>query len=185
MLGIIRFLGLLNAAIWLGSAVFVTFVAGPAFFSEEMLAFLPKAHSGRAAQLVLERYFMLHCICAGIAVAHLLAEWLQTRQPLSPLHRNLLLVVVALALLGGLWLAPRLQRLHPAMYPEMYYRNAPAMLQEMAQPERVEAAKKSFGLWHGVAQTANLLVLLGLVGHFFLVNRPSTAPRFGNRFRTP
>ncbi len=185
MLGLLRFLGLLNAAIWLGSAVFVTFAAGPAFFSEEMLGFLPKAYSGRAAQLLLERYFLLQCVCAGIAVAHLLAEWLQTRQPISPLHRNLLLTVIALLLLSGLSLAPRLKRLHPAMYPEMYYRNDPVMLQEMGQPERVEAAKKSFGLWHGVAQTANLLGLFGLLGHFFLVNRPSTAPRFGNRFKTP
>jgi hypothetical protein len=183
--GLLRFLGLLNTAIWLGTAVFVTFAAGPAFFSEEMLAFLPKAHSGRAAQLVLERYFALQCICAGIAVAHLFAEWLLTRQPVMPFHRNLLLGIIALVLFGGFWLAPRLQRLHPAIYPEMYYRNDPAMLQEFSQPERVEAARKSFALWHGVSQMANLLALLGLVGHFFLINRPSTAPRFGNRFRSP
>ncbi len=185
MLGLLRFLGLLNAAIWLGSVVFVTFVAGPTFFSEEMLTFLPKAHSGRAAQLLLERYFTLHCVCAGFAATHLLVEWLQTRQPVSPFHRNLLLSVIALVLLGGFWLAPRLQRLHPAMYPEIYYPNDPVKRQELAQPELVEAAKKSFGLWHGLSQTANLLVLFGLLGHFFLVNRPSTAPRFGNRFKIP
>jgi hypothetical protein len=37
MIGILRFIGIANAAVWFGSLIFFTVVVGPAFFSEGMI----------------------------------------------------------------------------------------------------------------------------------------------------
>ena len=151
MLAALRFIGLLNAAIWLGSLVFFTACVGPSFFSEEMLRILGKPHAGAAAQVVLGRYFELQFWCAGIAVVHLVSEWLYTGRPV---HRSILIVlgtVIFLEVAGGYFLQPRLKDLHYAMYHP-----------RSTVPQR-EAARKSFGMLHGVAQTMNLLVLGGVL----------------------
>jgi hypothetical protein len=74
VISFLRFLGVANAAIWLGAAVFVTCLAGPAFFSAEMLAVFggQRYYAGAAAEVFISRYFFLHeyaprspcCICS-------------------------------------------------------------------------------------------------------------------------
>src|SRR5262249_8101692 len=63
---VIRFIGVMNAAIWLGAAVSFTFAAAPAFFSGEALKMgLHPYWRGAMAELVLARYFYLQYICGA------------------------------------------------------------------------------------------------------------------------
>jgi len=47
-------------------------------------------------------------------------------------------------------------------------------------------AGQSFRIWHGVSQTANLLLLAGVLGYFWRVLNPPDAPRFATwaKFRS-
>jgi hypothetical protein len=150
---------MLNVAIWLGASLFLTFVGGPAFFSDEMLKVLQhRYYAGAAAEVVLGRYFVLHYCCAGVALAHLLAERFYSGRKLSRGTLGLWLVLAGLILFGGLQLQPRLRELHHTMY-----------WGETAT-QQAEAAR-SFRVWHGVSLAANLFVLGGLVFYFTRVMR--------------
>ena len=74
--GFLRFMGLFNAAVWVGGSVFFSFLAAPVFFTAEVTAFAPKPANGLIAQAVLGRYFMLHIICGMIDSLLLLIWWL-------------------------------------------------------------------------------------------------------------
>ena len=80
MIGLLRFVGILNAAVWFGTAIFFTFGTGLVPFSQEMKSLLGQANypyfSGAIAQLFIARYFSFQLGCAVVAVVHLLAEWL-------------------------------------------------------------------------------------------------------------
>ena len=180
MNAVLRFIGVTNAAIWLGSAVFFTFSVAPAvFYSPEMKElFGPvfREYAGAVAQVLLQYFFRMQYICAGVAVVHLVAERLYTRRPVERLRLHLLGWVILLGLMGGLLLQPHLKRLH-------YIRSSPA-----SAPAQKEAAKVSFARWHGVSQVINLVAMAGLLGYFWrLTNPPSpdAAPRFfsENKFK--
>jgi hypothetical protein len=168
--GFLKVIGVFNAAIWLGSAIFFTFAVGPAFFSNDMKALLGTAYpvySGAIAQVVIERYFLLHHWCGGIALVHLVAEWLYTGRPV---HQVTLWVVggaFGLGLIGGLALQPHLKKLHLTKYAVE------------STPLQKEQAAASFRVWHGVSQTVNLIVLFGLVYYLWQAANPATPPRFG------
>src|ERR1039457_449261 len=72
VIGFLRFVGILNAAVWFGGAVFFTFWSGRAPFSPEMKALLgPQNYpyfSGAIAQILIARYFNLQFTCSIIAV---------------------------------------------------------------------------------------------------------------------
>jgi hypothetical protein len=161
MFPFLRFVGPVNAAVWLGSAIFLTFAAGPAFFSPEMLSVMPRYHAGRAAQIVLSRYFNLQLVCASIAVVHLAAAWFYAGRAPARWNRILPGVLLGLVLVGGLWMQPKLRDLHAVMY-------AP----NTTEPQK-EAAKRSFGMWHGVSQSANLLLTIGVLLYFWQVANPN------------
>jgi hypothetical protein len=166
MIGLLRFIGLVNAALWLGSALFFTFVAGPAFFSDDMYRIVTKPYAGLVAQLVISRLFVLHYVCGGIAVLHLVAEFIYLGRPIDRIIALLLVFLLSFSLLGGLWLQPRLRALYAVKIGPGF-----------SQVQR-DAAAKSFGPWHGVSQAANLLVLAGLVAYFWLNCNATAAPRF-------
>jgi len=59
VIGFLRCIGLLNAAIWFGAGIFFTFGAGPAIFSSDMQKLLEAyypSYSGMIAQIVIARY---------------------------------------------------------------------------------------------------------------------------------
>jgi hypothetical protein len=152
---LLRFLGVANAGGWLGAAVFVTLFSGPAFFSPEMINALKyKYYAGLAAQIFLGRYFIFLYLCALVALAHLLAEWLYLGRRVSRLTVGLWAGLTALILIGGVGLQPKLHRLHEAMYAGG---NA---------AQQTEAAR-TFYFWHGLSQAANLLMLAGLLFFFW------------------
>ena len=53
---IVALVAALNAAVWLGGAVFFTFVAGPAFFSPALEPILPKPEDGIAARYLIGKF---------------------------------------------------------------------------------------------------------------------------------
>jgi hypothetical protein len=169
MTAILRFVGIMNAAIWLGGAVYFTFVAGQMPFSGDMKALLKQGYdyySGAIAQISISRYFGFHLFCCVVALAHLGAEWFYQERR----GRKLLLWVVGamlgLTLLGGYWLQPKMKHLfgikHSVNYP---------------QPAREEAAK-SFGRWHALSMTMNLFMLGGLVTYTMHMTRPPEIARY-------
>lgn len=174
MILVIRFIGILNASIWLGAAVFFTFFAAPAFFSGDIKNFgLHPFWPGAMAQLVIGRFFQLQYICGALALAHLFAEWVYLGRTLHRLTLGLLLGLFFVGLAGGLWLQPKLKDLHLTKYsmgPD--YKPVP-----MPDARRIQAAK-SFGQWHGVSQIINLATLGGLVFYFWRVTNPPDNLRF-------
>jgi hypothetical protein len=165
VIGLLRFVGILNAAIWCGSAIFLT-VGLPAVFSPELKKLLTPAGVGFAAEAVVARFFWLQYWCGGIALAHLLAEWVYCGRQLRRLNLTLVMGLLALALAGGLWAQPRMRILH-----EVKYFGKTAQLQDQAG--------KEFALWHGASETVNLFALIGLIIYLWRVSGPSESARSG------
>jgi hypothetical protein len=173
MTGILRFIGIMNAAVWLGGTVFFTFVAGQVPFSPEMKALLgrlgaePGAYlGGMIAQIGVARFFTFQLICCIIALLHLVAEWLYQERRSRNFLLGLLGAMLLLTLAGDFWLRPRMERLFKVKYATNY----PA--------EQRQAAARSFGLWHGASMTMNLFMLGGLVIYTWHMSRPPESPRY-------
>ena len=74
--------------------------------------------------------------------------------------------LLALTLLGGFWLQPKLSALHMERYGAR------------STVEQKEAATRAFKRWHGVSQALNFLALLGLAAHLWKVVNPPDTVRF-------
>ena len=170
MIGFLRFAGLMNAAVWFGAAVSFTLAVAPAIFSEEMRRLLGDHNfpyfKGAIAEVVIARYLDLQMICGLIAIAHACAEWLYLGRPLHRFWTGLLAALVALSLLGDFALQPKIRTLHTIKYSA----NRPAA-------DRALAAKR-LALWHGLAQTVNVLMLGGLAVYLWRVAHPVSTTRF-------
>lgn len=175
MSGLLRFLGLVNAAVWLGAGVFFTAAVGPAVFSDEMRSLLGDRNhpyfSGAIATLLISRWFRLQIICAGLAVAHLLAEWAWLRRPFRRVETYCVAVLTALVLMGAFWWQPEIRRLHRIKHAV----NLPVAVRE-------EAGHR-LRWWHTTSQAANLFVLAGLLLYLHRVARPADGPRFIPSFK--
>ena len=158
--------GVINAAVWFGACIFFTFGAGPAFFSNEMLALLTRPYAGAAAMIVLQRYFLLNQICGVIALIHLVAESLYLGRPVMRWTLSVLAAVFILGLVGGYGIQPKLKTLHRSMYNPA---NPPALRQ---------TAEHSFRFWHGVSQAVNLVVVAGVLVYLLRVTRVSDTSRY-------
>lgn len=184
MIWALRVLGTLNAAVWLGAAVFFT-VGAPALFTPEAKGILGEAQSGIAAMLLLQRYFALQIFCGTIALAHQFAEHFYLGRPLNRLTLGILIAVFTIALAGGLWLQPKLRQLHEVKYgyrraAGQYVRHNPHSVEQRTQ------AAQAFGKWHGVSMGLNLLALAGLAVFNWRLGNPPNGPRFipSNKFRS-
>jgi hypothetical protein len=168
VIGFLRCLGVLNVAIWFGSAFFFTFAAGPAVFSQDMKQVLGQGfpyYSGAIAQVLISRYFTLQQICAVIALIHIFAEQLYFGRTPRKRWLGLLLTMLALSLVGGFWLQPRLRELHTLRHAQN------------TKPEIREQATQTFRLWHGISQVVNLCVLGGLGFYVCRVAVPPNSTR--------
>ena len=160
----------MNAAVWFGAAIFFTLAIAPAPFSAEMKDLLGSNTSpyfrGAIAQILIARYFHLQLACAGVAVLHLVAEWLYLGRAPRNFSVGLLAGLAAAALLGGSWFQPRMKELHSIKYDA-----------RRPQAERL-AADRSFSAWHGAAQGINLLMLAGLAVYLWRMANPADPTRF-------
>ena len=166
MRGAIRLIGLLNAAVWLGSAAFLTFVVAPAFFSAEVGSFLPRPHAGRAAEVMVGRYFVLHQWCAVVAILHLAAEYVHAGRPIEKWCAGLLSTLLLGGLVGTYWLQPTMHELQKIRY-----------WPKSTQVQRDEAAH-SFGRLHAASQIVNCLSMVGLLVYFGHLSRAPVSARY-------
>ncbi len=170
MTGTLRFIGIVNAAIWFGGGIF--FAAGilPGIFSADMRGLLPAAsysyYSGGIALVLFHRFFMLQYFCGAVALMHLLAEKLYAGRPFSRWGTILVVALLLCGVAGGLWLQPHME----ALRHDMYF---------SATPAEKENARHAFGLWHGFSEAINLVIIGGLLAHLLRVCRPGGIYRYG------
>lgn len=172
MVKIIRTIGLLNAAIWFGTAVFFTAGVAPAFFSTKMLSlfggetsFYSRAYAGWANIIVLERYFYWQYVCGGIALCHLVFEWFYGGQLISRFKPGILALVCSINLISGIFLMPQIKQLHIEKYD---VRSGVA---------RREAAASSFKILHGISWGLNLIVIAGTGAYFYILTNQAVEHR--------
>jgi hypothetical protein len=170
--GFLRFVGVVNAAIWLGAGIFVLFVF-PAVFSPEMHQLFGdektfKYYSGAVAMVLFKRFFALQYVCGTIALLHLIAEKLYLGRPFPRLGMAVVLVVFGLGLAGGVWLRPRMEGLRNTMY------SATA-----SQPQK-DVAEQSFKRWHVISNLSMLVMIGGLLVHVVRVTRQEDTSRYVN-----
>jgi hypothetical protein len=172
----LRLIAVLNAALWFGAGLFFTFAVAPAIFTPEMKRLFGEAWVGVIAQMIIARFFVLQYWCAAIALVHQMAEWVYLGRALQRVTVGLLLGLFGLALFGGLWLQPKLKKLHQIKYGRA----------ELYAPAQKARAAASFRVWHGVSQVTNLLALGGLGWYVWRMTNPSEGPRFvrANKFRS-
>lgn len=170
MIGLLRFVGMLNAAVWLGASVFYTLTAAPSLVSADVQSVLGLKSfpyfSGAIANIVLVRYFHLHFVCATLALIHVLAEWLYLGRVPRRFWTGLLVALFWLGLLGSFWLGPKLGELHRSQYRSNF------------SPGEREVAARSFRVWDGVFQAVNVLMLAGVVVYFWRAAHPLDELRF-------
>ena len=153
--------------------IFFTAVVGPAFFSPEMKALVTVPRAGAAAQIVLANYMVLQQWCAGIALVHLMAEWLYFGRLNSKASLWILLFCLAVALAGGKLLLPQMKDLHLRKY---------AM---QTSDEQKRAADRSFKILHATSQATNLLALAGVLFYYWRLSNGNQGGKssVGARFR--
>ena len=157
---------MINAAIWFGATFFASVILSPAFGSDPMLAILPQSHAGRAMQIVFERFSVLQYWCGGIALAHLLTEWLYSGKPLRPWTLYLVSGAVALAVVGGFWIEPRVKKLHLDVYGVR------------STPQQREQSRRSLVVWGDAFGVVQYLMVIGPFLHLLQVTAAGSAPRF-------
>ena len=164
MTGFLRFVGLLNAAVWCGSSIFLA-IALPALFSPGLKRLLTDAGVGFAAAYIVARYFIVQYCCGAIALAHLVADWFYFGRKVPRLDAALVATVLSIALLGGLWAQPKMRALHIAKY--------------YGKTVEIQAhAARSFGLWHGFSETISVIAIACLICYLWRVGKMQDPPRF-------
>lgn len=170
MIGFLRFIGLLNAAVWLGGSILFAAQFGPIFSSSEFKYLLgPRNYpyfSGAMAQIALTHFFRFQLWCTIIAAIHLIAEWLYLGRPRRKLLFSLLAVLFTVVLVNTTVLRPRLQQLHSTRY-----------ALNVREADR-EAAARAFGIWQAVSQGIIVFEIAGVMFYFWCLASPSDAPRF-------
>jgi hypothetical protein len=168
--GILRFVGIINAAIWFGGSFFFTVVSGRLPFSESMKALLGQAYypyfSGAIAQLGISYYFSFQIVCGVVALLHLAAEWMYQPRRNRRSLLALLILLFGFTLMEKVWLVPKMKELHAAKYARNYPQTAR------------DAADRSFRVWHASSQVINLFVLGGLVVYVLRMSQTPDVVRF-------
>jgi hypothetical protein len=167
----LRIVGLFNAAIWLGSALFFTFGIAPAIFSDEMRRVfvqpgspLGDYHLGIIAQHLIGRYFTVNLVCGVIALAHFFGEIIYAGRLFNRLTFGLIVGILGLGLLASTIFAPRLKTLHQDKY--------------IGPVEQRAAAAQQFSRLHAVSMSGNLLSLIALVLYTWRASNPADHLRF-------
>jgi hypothetical protein len=174
VIGFVRFVGLMNAAVWFGAAFFFTFGADPASRSSAMRDLLQQNFpyfSVAIGEVISWRYFHLFEACSVVALLHLVAEWLY----FGKYPQRLWLALVFGLCLGGLFqlylIQPRLKEFHRLQFGRL---------------EQREAAARHFGAWRRVSWTVNMLLVGGLGIYLWRVANPANPTRILNaaKFRS-
>jgi len=175
--GFLRFVGIVNAAIWFGASIFFAVGILPGVFSQEVHRLLNESganryYSGGVAQILFQRFFALQCLCGAVALIHLFAEKIYLGRNLSRLGTTLVIVLFCFGLIGNFGLLPHMKALRQTSY-------------FGATTEQREQARRWFGIWHGLSEAANLFIMAGLLVHLIRVARPPETARYGTFYQIP
>jgi len=179
VIGLLRFVGILNGAVWLGATVFFVLSVAPAGSGLAMQNLLgPKNYpyfSVAIVQLLADRYFHLYLACAMVALLHLVAEWLYFGRYPDRVFLALLIGLCLAGLLQVYWLQPRLEALHDMAYQTQTLR-----------PEQRDPPLRAFQVTRATAGALNWFMLAGLVGYLWRLAHPPDLPRFvsATKFRS-
>ena len=165
----------MNAAVWFGASLFFIVGLTPTFFPA-VEKHLGEVWTGIITFMAFERYFALQYWCGAIALAHHVAEWVYLGRPLQRIMLAIVLGVFGIGLLGGLWLQPRMERLHSVKY---------AKADTYSQQQRV-AASKSLRAWQGISRAIGVISLAALGVYMWRMGNPPNPPRFmpSSKFRS-
>ena len=169
MLVVLRFIGVINAAVWLGAAVFFTFGIAPAVFSPAMKGLFGDYgdyYVGLIAQQLIARLFAVHAICGVVALIHFFGEMFYAGRTFRKYMFALIVVALGLGILGGTVLQPKLKSLHRTKYSR-----------SSSDLERA-SAKRYFTWLHAGSQIGNMLTLILVVIYTWRVSNPPAATRF-------
>lgn len=165
---VLRFVGILNAAVWCGSSIFLI-IGLPAVFSDDLKTALGQMGVGLAAQAIIGRFFILQYVCGAVGLAHLGLEWFYAGKPILQRNLGILVALIGMALAGGLWIQPKLKELHHTKY---------LGPNQAAKDE----ADRAFKAWHGASECGNLVVIGGLLVYLWRTSGPGDQARFGKTF---
>lgn len=160
----------MNAAVWLGAAIFLTFGAEPACFSADMKDALrvgvgESYYPGAVAIVIMTRYYHITLACGVVALLHLVCEWLYLGRPGRKFSFALLIGLFGWTLIASNAVQPALKTLNKQHY-------------TATQPADRQSAAKSFHILKTVERVFNVLVICGLVIYTWRVANPSDNLRF-------
>lgn len=165
-----RFIGLVNAAVWLGTTVFFTFGAAPACFSPDMKGALgvgaaDSYYLGAIAQVIMTRYYHISLACAVVGLLHFLCKWLYMGRPRRRFSSMLVISLFVITLIGSNIIRPELGKLNRNRF-------------TASQPVERQSATRSFHILHVVMDLCNILMIGGLVVYTWRIANPSDTLRF-------
>ena len=178
MIGLLRFVGILNAAIWLGTAIFLTFGAAPSVVSSEMEKLLATKNfpyfAAGISQILWGRYFTFQLVCGVIAILHLVGERLYLGKTPDKLWLALVIALFTITLAESTYVQLKLTNLNRARFATNL------------RVEERQAAGEAFQNWRIVVQVANFLVMGGLGIYLWQMANRGEATRFvsTNKFRS-
>ena len=179
VIGLLRFVGVLNAAVWLGAAVFCVLGVEPVTRGQDMQGLLGQNNfpyfSAAIAQLIAGRYFHLYLVCATVALLHVVAEWLYFGKYPQKFSLSLLVGLCVAGMAQSYWLQPRLKALHRTLH----------QTQALRADQREEATH-AFHVTEFTAGSIEWLALGGLVVYLWRLTNPPDVPRFvsATKFRS-
>ena len=177
VIGLLRFVGLMNAAVWFGAAVFFIFGADPATSSEQMRDLIGSNNfpyfSEAISSLIARRFFHLYAVCSVIALVYLMAEWLYFGKYPPKWWLSLICVLVVVGLLRGFWIEPSLRNLHEIQF------------NRQTRVEQRDLAARARTTWKILAHSLDVLLTSGLALYAWRVANPGDAMRFvsASKFR--
>ncbi len=181
MIAFLRFIGLMNAAVWLGAVVVYAALISPALVSAEMLKVFSEArpamapaYRGLAVEIVAWKFYWIHFICGGVAAFHLLMEWLFTGKATRTLMLYLAMTMIVLGLANGVLLHYKMKELHRIRYA---YLPPPVTNKQIEDKAK---AGRMFDSLQAATEVMHWIMVAGLVVYLWKTATPGEQPRFNS-----
>jgi hypothetical protein len=176
VIGFLRVIGLLNAAIWFGAAAFFALGAEPALFTHDTQGLLKQSFPYLSVLLAQEvRMGFVYCSlgCCGVAWLHLLGHWIYLGQPIRKFSLWLLGLMMVIVVVNQSVVQPRLKQAH---------------LDSFVRPSPLDrqAAHRTYERWRTYSQIGDWLMVGGLALYLWRVANPPETMRFfsATKFRS-
>jgi hypothetical protein len=175
VIAFLRFIGLMNSAVWFGAVVVFAALISPALASPEITNLfggagnpMSTAYAVVAGEVIITKFVWIHFICGGIAAVHLLVEWLYTGKAIRSLILYLAMLLITLGLLNGLILYPKMKDLHRTRY------------NRTVAPATQQKAATMFLSLQQATEIIHWIMVGGLLIYTWKVATPGEQPRFNS-----